>query len=411
MRLAFVGPLPPASTGIADYAADVLGALAPAHEIVAYHGGQDVDASRLPPGVAARDAAHLTAEHARRPYDAVVHQLGNGLVHAFQYPLLARVPGLLVLHDLVLHHSRARMLLDTDPVRYAAEVAYSYPAQAARLVRAQRDTVGDLLPYAYPLFRLPAEAARVVAVHNAFMARAVRDEVPGADVVEVAMPMEPRTVAPGAAQAVRARHGIAPDAFVVGCFGLLTREKQVALVAGAVARAAAHVPGLRLLLVGEAPQPEALGQRLAERGVRGATVITGRVPFAELAAHLEACDMVAHLRYPTARETSAALLRALAQGRPAAVSDLENLAEIPADAVVRLDPADEEGDLLRALLRLSSSPKTRARLGRAAAAYTRRAHSRARCLETYEAALARTASALDPRPRGWPAHWAPADAR
>src|SRR5688500_10110633 len=174
MRLAFVGPLPPASTGIADYTIDVLAALAPAHEIVAYHGGQEVDASRLPPGIRTREAGHLVADHARHPYDAVAHQLGNGLVHAFQYPLLARVPGLLVLHDLVLHHSRARMLLDTDPARYAAEVAYSYPAQAARLVPAQRDTVGDLLPYAYPLYRLPAEAARVVAVHNAFMARAVR---------------------------------------------------------------------------------------------------------------------------------------------------------------------------------------------------------------------------------------------
>jgi glycosyltransferase involved in cell wall biosynthesis len=426
VRVAFVSPLPPAATGIADYAADVLQALAPAHEIDVYHGPQAVDAGLLPPGCAARPAAALPAEHARHRYDAVVYQLGNGLEHAFQYPLLPRVPGLLVLHDLVLHHSRARMLLDDDAARayarepwseerrrqaapsagrYAAEVAYSHPAAAERLVLAQRDTVGDLLAYAYPLFRLPVEASRVVAVHNAFMAGAVRDEVPDADVLEVAMPVRPLPVPPGAAAAVRARHGIAPGAFVVGCFGLLTREKQVGVVARAVARAAAHVPGLRLLLVGDTPDRAALQRRLEASGAAGVATVAGRVPFAELAASLEACDMVAHLRYPTARETSAALLRALAQGRPTVMSDLENLAEVPADAVVRADPTDEEGDLLRAILRLAADRGRGAALGAAARAFAARAHSPERCRATYQVALARTAAGSDPRRAGWPAHW------
>ena len=36
MRLAFVSPLPPLPTGIADYAADVLAALDPVHEVEAF---------------------------------------------------------------------------------------------------------------------------------------------------------------------------------------------------------------------------------------------------------------------------------------------------------------------------------------------------------------------------------------
>ena len=54
-----------------------------------------------------------------------------------------------------------------------------------------------------------------------------------------------------------------------------------------------------------------------------------------------------HLRYPTARETSAALLRVLAQGRPVIVSDIANQKEIPDEVVRRVDPVDEEGDLTR----------------------------------------------------------------
>ena len=199
MRLAFVSPLPPAPTGIADYAADVLGLLAGRHEIDAFHDQEEVDPSRLPPSCSLHRAATLLERNAARPYDLVIYQMGNGRTHDHVYDLLPRLPGMLVLHDLVLHHSRAGMFLDSPEARayardpssarlrqaamgpfraYAEELAYAYPAQAGRLDQAFLETVGDLLPYAFPLFRIPVEAARLVAVHNGFMAEAIRAEAP-----------------------------------------------------------------------------------------------------------------------------------------------------------------------------------------------------------------------------------------
>ena len=416
MRLAFLSPLPPAPTGVADYSAEVLALLAGRHEIELFHAQDAVEEGRLPAGCARRPAAELLPRHRDRPYDAVVYQMGNGLDHAFLYEPLARLPGLLVLHDLVLHHSRARMFLESPAARayarnpasaalrkaarpllraYAAEVDYSHPAQAGRLAEAHLGTVGHLLPYAYPLFRLPVEASRVVAVHNAYMAEAVRAEVPEADVVRVAMPAEGRPVSPAEVAALRAGLGLAPDDFVVGTFGLLSREKRVETVARAVARVAVALPRLRLLLVGPVPDPPRLDRLLLRLGVRARTVVTGRVPFDAIPAHLAAADLAAHLRYPTARETSAALLRLLAQGRPTVMSDLEHLAEVPAGAVVRVDPTDEEGALTRAILALADRPAERARLSAAASAYVRREHSPERCRDDYEAALERCQS---PRP-------------
>lgn len=412
MRLAFVSPLPPASTGIADYTADVIDALRGAFVIEAFHAQDAVDDARL--GVPVHRADTLEERHRARPYDAVVYQMGNGPDHAFQYDLLPRVPGLLVLHDLVLHHARARTFLDAPAVRayaaaphdaalrdrarvpleaYGAELARAYPRAAERVRAAQLGTVGDLLPYAYPLFRLPVEAARAVAVHNAFMADAVREEVPGADVHQVAMPVTAPGVAAERVAALRARLGFPADALVVGVFGLLTREKRVETVLRAAARVRAALPHLRLLLVGPVPDRTALEAAIDARGLRDTAVVTGRVPFEELAEHVAAADVVAHLRWPTARETSAALLRALAQGRPAIVSDLENWAELPDDAVLRVDVADEEGEVTRALLRLAESPALRARLGAAARRHVADAHSPARCLETYAAAVERVARA------------------
>jgi glycosyltransferase involved in cell wall biosynthesis len=426
VRLAFVSPLPPAPTGIADYTADVLRLLAPSHEIDAFHDQEQVDGGGLPPACGLHRTSTLLARHAARPYDLVVYQMGNGRTHDRVYDLLPRLPGLLVLHDLVLHHSRAGMFLESPEARayardpssarlreaaerplraYAEELAYTYPAQAGRLDQAFLETVGDLLPYAYPLFRIPVEAARLVAVHNDFMADTIRAEVEGAEVVRIPMAAEAVAVSNDAVMALRARHGLAADDFVVGSFGLVTREKRVETIARAVARAAAHLPALRLLLVGPVADPDRLRRVLQARGILERTLITDRVPLADLPAYMGAADLAVHLRYPTGREASAALLRVLAQGRPTVVSDLEHLADIPDGAVVRADPTDEEGEVTRAILRLHDKPEARARLGRAAAEFVRREHSPARCRDAYEAAIARAAAMPDPPPRPWPGHW------
>ena len=272
---------------------------------------------------------------------------------------------------------------------YEAELTHAYPGRGARIADAHLGTVGDLLPYAYPLFRVPVEAARVVGrpqrLHGA---RGVRRSAGGARGA-------PRDAGDTRRRPVRRtwprcalRLGFQPDELVVASFGLLTREKRIETVARAVARAAVALPRLRLLLVGPVPDQAALLAMLDRVGVRERAVVTGRVPLEELPAHMAAADVVAHLRWPTARETSAALLRVLAQGRPAIVPDLDNLDEIPADAVIKIDVADEEGEVTRALLRLGADPALRERLGARALRFAREAHAPERCLEGYEAALA-----------------------
>jgi glycosyltransferase involved in cell wall biosynthesis len=427
MRLAFFSPVPPAPSGIADYAIDVLRLLALEHEIDVVHDQDAVERAALPAGVGIRRAEEFAAADPERPYDLAVYQMGNGDAHRYMYPFLARVPGLLVLHDLVLHHARARTFLDSAEARayaaepanaeraaaaqarlneYRAELEHDYPGRGERILAAQLNTSGTLLPYAYPLFRLPVEASRLTACHNAFMVAAVRDTVPGSDPVRIAMMMEAPAVPPEAVRALRAHLSLAPDDFVVASFGLLTPEKRIDTVARAVARAQAFLPRLRLLLVGPIPNRHALDRRLGSLGVRGRTVVTGRVPLSDLATHMEAADVVAHLRYPTARETSAALLRVLAQGRPAVISDLEHLSDIPADAVVRTAVDDEEGELTRAILRLANNPGRRAQIGRRAAEFMRVAHSAARCREDYRVAIEGAVRRRPPEAeRPWPAHF------
>jgi glycosyltransferase involved in cell wall biosynthesis len=416
-RLAFVSPLPPAATGIADYTAEVIELLAADHEIQVFHGQPEVDRARLPAGIGIHPASELLAAQRRQSFELAVYQLGNGPDHAFMNDLLPRVPGLLVLHDLVLHHSRARLYLESpaalayaaDPsnaalrdaaepalAAYADEVAYCYPEQAGRLDAAHLATVGTLLPYAYPLFRVPVAASRLTAVHNRFMAEAVAAELPGSPVARIAMPVQPTAVPQASIGALRERLGISPAEFVVGCFGLLSREKRVETVARAVARAAPHLPGLRLLLVGAVPDLAGLHTLLERLGVAERTILTGRVAFEELAPHMHAADLAVHLRYPTARETSAALLRLLGEGRPTVMSDLEHWDEIPLGAVVRADLGDEEGAVTRAILRLAARADERQALGARARAFVGECHAPELCRRDYRDAIQRAMAAPEP---------------
>ena len=209
----------------------------------------------------------------RAPYDLAVYQMGNGPAHDFVYEPLVRVPGLLVLHDLVLHHARGRMFLDgargtrlrprsrkrgrARRRRGASSIATRprwptrYPAQAQRIVgrppRHGGRSAALRVSAVPPPRRGLARRGRAQRLHGAGDRR--RD--PG--VGRRAHPHADGAGARGGARPstrLRMRYGIGPDEFVVGSFGLLTREKRVDTVARAVARAASIDPRVRLLVVG-----------------------------------------------------------------------------------------------------------------------------------------------------------------
>ena len=162
---------------------------------------------------------------------------------------------------------------------------------------------------------------------------------------------------------------------------------------------------MRLLLIGGASEHSSLAELLRDAGVQDRAIMTGRVSHDELGPHLALPDVFVHLRYPTARETSAALLRLLAQGCPVITSDLAQNTDIPVDAVARLDPTDEEGGVARLLWTLERQPRRRRALGDKARAHALGRHSPAACRVGYERAIEATLAAKEAPAREWPPHW------
>jgi glycosyltransferase involved in cell wall biosynthesis len=374
MKLDYVSPLPPVRSGIADYSLDLLPHLASLADVRLIRlPEQPVDAEiarRWPLAPAAE-----TGAGGRLP----LYQMGNNRYHAPVLDLARRLPGVLTLHDVVLHH----LLLDLTLGRNEPEAFWDYKARLAR----DHGWIGDAAALAKrwnawgdaPVFALPAHRSllrrqRGVLVHSPWAAAFLAEEEVGVPVraVPMGVPLPP-AADEAAGRELRRRFGLPADRPVIGSFGFQTPIKRT--LSAVRALAAPGLEAVHLLIVGEAAPVMDLVGEARRAGVADRVHVTGFVPFADFEAAIAAVDLCLNLRYPTAGETSASLLRVLAAGRPAIVSDFAQFADLPPEIALRVPLGEEEPAALAALLReLLAAPDRLRQMGRAAREHVRLRH-------------------------------------
>jgi glycosyltransferase involved in cell wall biosynthesis len=445
MRLAWFTPLRPVTSGIADYSADVLPAIGAEHVVDVFVASAAERAWTAPRGVTVHDAHAFPWRVRRSPYDLVIYQLGNAWCHDYMWPYLFGVPGLVVLHDAHLHHARAWSLLRRRrQSEYRAEFEFNHPEAPLGAAAIGLGGYAGSIYYAWPMLRAVVTSARGMAVHNARVGAELREAWPEADVTEIPLgvtdslgdpPGSPRPahldrtarlrVRGQLGAPLRQRYGISAEALVVSALGGVTPEKRISALLRAAAAVRPKRPDLHLLLVGQqAPHYDA-GAEARALGLDDCTTITGFVPDEDLPAHLAMADVASCLRWPTARETSGAWLRAAAAGLPTVITDLvhqphlasldprtwrvvhaEARLEPPPPVAVSIDVLDEEHSLRLALGRLAVDRALRLSLGDAARAYWERGHTVAHMAAGYARAI-RSASARPSPPVRLPAHLRP----
>jgi len=365
MRIAYFSPLPPARSGIADYSAELLPALAEHLEVEAFvDDGQKVDE-----GLAARFAVRphrdFPALREAGRYDAVVYHVGNNAdYHAGICRMLARHPGIVVLHEYLLHHLvRGMTLARGDAAGYVEEMRYAYGRTGHSMAQRGLDTGIPLDVWSYPLFERVVDQSLGLIVHNDTTARRVLASRPGTRIAHV-----PHHLSLGSAEtadpaAVRAALGIPRDAFVVSSFGFITPAKRLEVSLRAFARLRREVPNALYYLVGEV-SPHYDFKAVLKPDLAPGVVLVGRTELDGFLRHMQACDLAINLRHPTAGETSGTLVRLLGMGKPVIVNNTGAFAEIPDDCCAKVDLDDTEEDLLAAYLhRLATDEPLRRRLG------------------------------------------------
>lgn len=388
MRLAWLSPLPPTPSGIADYSFELLPLLAAEAEVdaVSPRPGR-WRRLRVPPGVTLRTPEAFARR--RETYDAVFHHLGNNPHHEFVYEAALARPGIAVFHELVLHHMLDHMFLGASgrPARYEQVMEEEYGTRGLRLAELRLSWVAtDLEKFLFPLAGHVARRARAIVVHSHDAGLHMEEVAPGIPVTVIPhhAGAPPRAVGTVTRASARRNLGIPDDAFVVGHFGYITRPKHPGAVLAGFARLASADPSARMVMVGADHSGGGL-QRLAElHGVGDRVRLAGFTGLDRFYAYLRAVDVVVNLRYPSAGESSGTMARALAEGKPLVVNNIGSFGELPDDVARKVEVDEDQADGVgRELMRLAGDGELRARMSRQAAEYARTVLDPARCRDMY----------------------------
>lgn len=374
MRIAYFSPLNPKPSGISDYSEELLPYLAHHAHIDLFIDDYEPSNREIVNSFSIfhhRDFERLARE---RRYDMCLYQMGNSPYHEYIYHQLLRHPGITVLHDYVLHHFLEFITVGRgDLIGYIREMGYSYGLEG--MVRARRMFAGQerVPPYRYPLCERVVDSSLGIIVHSDYVARRLDEIRPGIRVTKVNQHLSLRKL-PSVTDA-RSSLGLG-DQFVMASFGRIDPVKRIDVILRAFARLRKKYPSAIYLLVGELVPPYQIGNRVRELGLDGAVKVTGYVDLDTFQAYMAACDVGINLRFPTAGETSASVIRLMGVGKPVIVSNVGWFAELPDDCCLKVDPGDtEEETLLGYMGFLVVNEGVRQELGATARAYIEENHS------------------------------------
>src|SRR4051812_20088957 len=222
MKVAYFSPLPPSTSGIADYSALLLPALERRLEVEVVRPGRT------------RPVADA---------DVSLYHVGNDPdAHAWIVDALRRRAGVVVLHDFVIHHLVAGMTIGrNDGHAYLAAMEREAGAAGRMLgwgvLEGRVPPLWEVRPTEFPMAGEVLDRATAVIVHSRYVEERVRASGYVGPLWRIPHPAWPRP-------------GFAPAAIegdpVIGCFGHLNESKRIPQLLRAFAQFRQSHPAARL---------------------------------------------------------------------------------------------------------------------------------------------------------------------
>jgi glycosyltransferase involved in cell wall biosynthesis len=354
MKVAYYSPLPPSRSGIADYSALLIPALAERLEVVI-----------AKPGRLRREPKA----------DLALYHVGNDPnEHGWIVDALHRRRGVVVMHEFVLHHLISGITLARGDVEgYAAALERDAGPAGRTLAYSVADgripPLWETRPQDFPLAREVLDHATGLIVHSRHVEERARAAGYAGPIWQVPMPAWPIP------QVEAADVEGEP---LLGTFGHVNESKRIPQLFEAFERLRVRRPGARLLVVGS------WSPRYADLELPDGVIRKDYVPEDELWSLLAATDAVVSLRWPTMGETSAAAIRALSLGKPLVVNDVGWFSELPDSVAAKVSVGEDEIEQLERALELAATSRD---MAGAALELARTEHNLERVADRYAAAL------------------------
>jgi glycosyltransferase involved in cell wall biosynthesis len=326
VKVGFFAPMPPAPTGVADYASALFNALRK-------HGNVELNDAEA---------------------EVALYHVGNNHLHREIYARAIEYPGVVVLHDAVLHH----FFLGTLEERaYVEELVGNYGewsrGMAEELWSNRARSATDPRYFDYPMLKSIATRSRAIIVHNPAAAAAVRRHAPGAPgtcIVEIPhLFVAPEL--PDAAETLRFRAGLGlgPGTLLVAVFGHMRESKRLPAIVRAMHNAWKAGADARLLIAGAFASTDL--ERAAASLLADSRILrTGYLAEPDFWRYAAAADVCVNLRFPTAGETSGIATRMMGIGKPVVFTAGQEIARIPENACLRVDAGAAEEEMLEGII-------------------------------------------------------------
>lgn len=394
----FFCPLPPKPNGIAVYLAEQLHLWAKAMQCCVVIADDHPHPSEIPESVG---VLHLSEyERLREAFTGAVHiyHVGNNLDTIYMMPVLHRQPGIVVLHDLNLHHLIGEIYLGNSTYQAYSEALFQQYGRLGYLLGEQLNSHGlkgeaqtQELDFAGSIL----ESALHVIVHSEFSASKLRSYGTNCPITVIPHHLSPmgNSFHADLKKEYRTALNLPLNKYVFTSLGFISEAKQITAMLNVCSDLKAKGVDFLYVLAGSAKQEEYdVFQHIDSRELGDHVLVTGYLSEEAFFQHLHATDFIINLRYPSGGETSGTFTRALGAGKCCVIVEEGPFAEIPDHCAVKLKfEPDFQNQLKTAIdMLISAEDDAITRIGRQAKEWVSQHQDLDSCVAMYQRVVTET---------------------
>lgn len=308
-----------------------------------------------------------------KKYDFIIYNIGDSIIfHKAIYEASKKFKGIVILHDLVMHHFFAHYyIIDKDDAHaYINEMAILYGMKgwnaaidsiSKRCIPIwERNEVVD-----YPFFEKIIENTIGVIVHSKYHADRVKPKFLGPiDVIYHPFYSYDNSVH----NTTKSDLGLPPGKVIVVSVGHVNPNKRIDKVIEVLGGDKELAKTILYIVIGPyeegSPYISRIRSIVKKYGLEDTVKFLGFQSEEKLHDYMSNANIFINLRLPPMEGASGSLVEELYFGKPVIVTNTGFYSELPDDCVIKVDPLNEEEEFRRALKKLINDNHAREEIGK-----------------------------------------------